>query len=148
MTLRFRPARRDDVAAIVAMLADDHLGAQRETADMATYLAAFDRVAADPNTHLVVGEEDGRVVATYQLTILYGLSLRAATRAQIESVRVAAELRSKGIGAALMADAEARARAAGATMMQLSSHKSRDRAHAFYARLGYEQSHAGFKRKL
>lgn len=148
MRVNFRPARREDVAAIVEMLADDALGAQREGQDLAPYLAAFDRIAADPNLHLVVGQEGPRLVATYQLAILQGLSLRATTRAQIESVRVAADRRGQGIGAALMADAEARARAAGARLMQLTTHKSRDRAHAFYRRLGYEPSHLGMKRRL
>ncbi|MFC2969273.1 GNAT family N-acetyltransferase [Acidimangrovimonas pyrenivorans] len=148
MSLTFRSATRDDVPAIVALLADDPLGAQRETGGMADYLAAFDRIAADANSQLVVGEQDGRVVATYHLNILHGLSLRAASRAQVESVRVAADLRSRGVGAALMADAEARARAAGCRLIQLTTHKSRGRAHAFYDRLGFTASHIGYKRSL
>lgn len=148
MTVVFRPATRGDVAAIVVLLADDHLGARRETGRLDDYLAAFDRIAANPDCHLIVGDEAGRIVATYQLAILHGLSLRAATRAQIESVRVAADLRSRGIGAALMADAEARARSTGARLMQLTTHKSRVRAHAFYERLGFTGSHIGYKREL
>ena len=148
VSLRFRTAARADVPAIVALLADDPLGARRETGGIEVYRAAFDRVDADPNIHLIVGEEDGRIVATYQLSILHGLSLRAATRAQMESVRVAADLRSRGIGAALVADAEARARAAGCRLIQLTTHKSRARAHAFYERLGFTASHIGYKRSL
>ena len=150
MTARFREARREDVAAIVAMLADDALGAGREdAADLAPYLAAFDRIAADPDTQIVVGEDEtGRVVACAQLDILRGLSIRAATRAQIEGVRVAEGARGSGLGAALIAECEARARAAGATLIQLTTNRTRERAHAFYARQGYEQSHLGFKKKL
>lgn len=148
MPVTFRPATRDDVPAIVAMLADDALGARCEGTDLGPYLAAFDRIAADPNLHLIVGEAGGRVVATYQLAILHGLSLRATTRAQVESVRVVADLRGQGIGADLMADAERRAREAGAGLIQLTTHQSRTRAHAFYRRLGYEPSHLGMKRRL
>ncbi|MGC9449473.1 N-acetyltransferase family protein [Cereibacter johrii] len=146
--IRFRDARREDVAAIVALLADDALGAQRETAPPETYLSAFDRMAASPGMFLIVGEQEGRVVATYQLAILPGLSLRAATRALVEAVRVASDLRSQGIGADLMADAETRARAAGATLIQLTTHRSRERAHRFYERLGFTASHIGYKRAL
>lgn len=146
--IRFREARREDVATIVAMLRDDALGAAREGDDLAPYLAMFDRMAVSPAQILVVGEDDGGIVACYQLSYLDGLSLKAARRAQIEGVRVAADRRSAGIGAQLMADAEARARAAGCRLMQLTSDGSRKRAHEFYTRLGYEPSHIGFKRTL
>jgi len=36
----------------------------------------------------------------------------------------------------------------GCKMVQLTSHKSRDRAHAFYERLGWTRSHEGFKLTL
>ena len=43
--LTFRRAGRDDVVAIVAMLAEDALGATRESpGDLAPYLAAFDAI--------------------------------------------------------------------------------------------------------
>ena len=148
MAVTFRLARRGDVPALVAMLADDPLGAARETADMAPYLAAFDAIAASPAQHLIVGEQAGRIVATCQLTLLPGLSRQGATRALVEAVRVAADLRSSGVGALLMAEAEARARADGAVLIQLTTDKSRHRAHAFYDRLGYEQSHLGYKKAL
>ncbi len=130
------------------MLRDDALGAARETAGLEVYLAAFDAVEADPTTTIVVAEEDGRLLATFQLTILSGLSLRAARRAQIESVRVAADRRGHGIGAALMAEAERRARVAGCSLIQLTTHASRSRAQAFYERLGFTRSHIGYKRTL
>lgn len=148
MAVTFRRALRGDVPALVAMLADDALGRARETDDMAPYLAAFDSIASDPRQHLIVGDIAGRVVATCQVTLLPGLSRQGATRALVEAVRVVADLRSTGLGAALMAEAEARARAAGAVMIQLTTDKSRLRAHAFYERLGYEQSHFGYKKAL
>lgn len=146
--IRFREARREDVETIVALLRDDALGAGREGEDMAPYLCAFDALAANPAQVLVVGETEGEVVACYQLSILEGLSLKATRRAQIEGVRVASRLRGKGHGAALIADAEARARAAGCRLIQLTTHASRERAHAFYGRLGFTPSHVGFKRTL
>ncbi|MDX5499006.1 MAG: GNAT family N-acetyltransferase [Rhodobacterales bacterium] len=146
--IRWRLAMRDDVAAVVALLTDDDLGARREVSDLAPYLAAFDAMMAEGNNHLIVGDQDGVIVATYQLTFITGLSLRAARRAQVESVRVASNLRSTGIGAALMADAETRARAAGCSLIQLTTNRDRSRAHAFYARQGYEPSHLGFKKSL
>ena len=146
--IAFRPARREDVPAIITLLADDVLGQARESADPAPYLAAFDAMQAEGGNALIVGEQDGRVVATYQLTLISGLSLSAARRAQVEAVRVDASLRGQGAGAALMADAEARARAGGATLIQLTSNASRKDAHRFYERLGYAPRHLGFKKPL
>lgn len=144
----WREATAADVPAVVAMLADDMLGHAREGTDLAPYLAAFAEMQRQGQNTLVVGESKGRIVATYQITILHGLSLQAARRAQIEAVRVAADMRSTGLGAALMADAEARARAAGCRLMQLTTNRARTRAHAFYDRLGFTPSHIGYKREL
>lgn len=144
----FREARVEDVAAVVALLTDDVLGRGRELGTIAEYEAAFLRMKSEGGNHLIVGEADGRVVATYQITFISGLSLRAARRAQVESVRVAVDLRGQGLGAALFADAEQRARAAGCTLMQLTSNRSRSDAQRFYERLGFEPSHVGYKKKL
>lgn len=146
--IRFRDASRADLPAIVALLADDPLGRGREGADLAPYLAAFDAIAANPAHQLIVGDLDTRIVATCQLTLLHGLSRQGMTRALVEAVRTAPDLRGRGIGAALMAEAERRARAAGARLLQLTTDRSRLRAHAFYERLGFEASHLGYKKPL
>ena len=148
MAVSFRDAQRADVAALVAMLADDPLGQARESGDLAPYLAAFDEISANPMHQLIVGEMAGRIVATCQLTILAGLSRQGAKRALVEAVRVVADLRGQKIGEALMAECEARARAAGASVIQLTTDKTRLRAHGFYDRLGYVPSHIGYKKGL
>ncbi|WP_344095985.1 GNAT family N-acetyltransferase [Nocardiopsis tropica] len=142
-------ARAEDVAAIVALLADDVLGSQREDPDdHASYLAAFEVIDADPHQFLAVARRDGRVLATLQLTILPGLSHRGATRAQVEGVRVHADERGSGLGSEMMAWAEAEARGRGAEMLQLTSDSARGDAHRFYVGLGYAASHVGFKKRL
>ncbi|MFH5776110.1 GNAT family N-acetyltransferase [Paracoccus sp. NGMCC 1.201697] len=148
MTVNFRPASRDDVAAVVALLADDMLGKGREGTDLAPYLAAFDAMQDEGANLLVVGTVGDTVVACYQITFISGLSLTATRRAQIEGVRVAGHLRGQRIGEALIADAEARARAAGCTLMQFTTNKSRAQAHRFYDRLGFTPSHIGYKKSL
>ena len=147
--IRFREAGEPDVAAVVALLSDDMLGQGREGADLALYEAAFARMQSEGNNQLIVGEDDaGRIVATYQITFISGLSLRAARRAQVESVRVAGHLRGQGVGEAMFEDAKARARAAGCTLMQLTMNTGRKDAHRFYERLGFVASHTGFKMPL
>lgn len=149
MTVRFRPGRRDDVPAVVALLSDDAVSGIDPRLTDADFLAAFDAMTRDGVTTLIVAEDAaGTVVATYQLTLIAGLSLSATRRAQIEAVRVDAPLRGQGIGAALLDDAEARAREGGATVMQLTSNAGRTDARRFYERAGYKPSHTGFKKPL
>jgi GNAT superfamily N-acetyltransferase len=143
-----RQARREDVPAIVAMLADDPLGAQREQQGDPAYLAAFDDLDADPRQLLVVGELAGEVVGTMQLTFLPGLSRRGATRAQIEAVRVRADQRGSGLGGTLIRWAVDTARERGCALVQLTTDASRVDAHRFYERLGFQASHVGMKLAL
>ncbi|MCP9945478.1 GNAT family N-acetyltransferase [Streptomyces somaliensis] len=147
--LDIRRAAAADVPAIVAMLADDPLGAQRESPDdLSPYLDAFERVAADPNQHLVVAVHEGRVVGTLHLTVIPGLSRRGATRSLIEAVRVHADARGSGLGTRLIRWAIAESRRHGCVLVQLTSDASRTDAHRFYDRLGFTASHIGFKLAL
>ncbi len=147
--IAFRPARREDVAAVVALLVDDVLGAAREAENMAPYLDAFDRMAGEAGNTLIVGTDAaGGVIATYQITFISGLSLRASRRAQIESVRVAGSLRGQGIGQLMFADAIERARGEGCALVQLTMNAQRGDANRFYESLGFVPSHTGFKLAL
>ncbi len=130
------------------LLEEDAVGSAQTPPDLALFLAAFDAIKSEGGNNVIVGTMDGRIVATYQITVITGLSHRAVRRAQIEGVRVSAALRGQGIGAAMMRDADSRARAAGCTLMQLSTHASRSRAHHFYESLGFTASHVGYKRTL
>jgi GNAT superfamily N-acetyltransferase len=147
--LIIRPATEDDIGAIVNLLADDPLGSTRETTDdLAPYNAAYARVAADAGQHLVVAERAGRIVGTLQLTVIPGLSRRGATRSIIEGVRVASTERGSGLGTTLLEWAVEQSRRLGVNLVQLTSDATRTDAHRFYERLGFVQSHVGFKLSL
>ncbi|MFB6848313.1 GNAT family N-acetyltransferase [Streptomyces sp. NPDC056373] len=147
--LEIRAAAAHDVSAIVAMLADDPLGAQRESPDDLTpYLAALERLSTDPNQHLVVAVREDRVVGTLQLTIIPGLSRRGATRSIVEGVRIHADERGSGLGTQLIEWAIEESRNEGCQLVQLTSDKTRADAHRFYERLGFTASHTGFKLPL
>ncbi|MDW4498669.1 GNAT family N-acetyltransferase [Sulfitobacter sp. D35] len=148
MTVTFREARRTEVAEVVALLREDVLGAGRELQELESYLAAFDAMQAEAANLLIVGAAEEHIVATYQITFISGLSLSAMRRAQVEAVRVSPDMRGQGVGDAMFADIERRARAAGCGLIQLTSNKTRTDALRFYRRLGFTASHEGFKRML
>jgi GNAT superfamily N-acetyltransferase len=151
--MKFRLATRADVPAILELLADDDISRARgfgtvpEEVDAATW-RAFEAIDADPGNELIVGEEDGEVIATCQLTFVPGLSRGGAWRMTVEAVRVRADRRGGGRGKELMAYAVDRARARGCAIVQLTTDKRRADAHRFYERLGFTASHEGFKLTL
>ena len=148
--LVIRHAVRDDVASLVALLADDVLGRAREQADgdLSPYLAAFDAIEGDPGNELLVAVDGTSIVAMLQITYTPGLSRQGAWRATVESVRVRADARRNGVGRILMQAVVDRARSRGCKLVQLTTDLSRQKAYAFYKALGFRHSHAGFKLPL
>lgn len=147
--LTLRLAVPGDLPEVVALLAADQLGVHREVADdLGPYRAAFDAIAADPAHLLVVAVDAGRVVATMQLSFIPGLARRGAWRAQIEAVRVHAEVRNRGMGAQVIGWAIEESRRRGCALVQLTTDKRRADAHRFYERLGFVASHEGMKLAL
>lgn len=147
----FSEAVADDLPAIVAMLADDFLGSGRESLseqDLEAYREAFRAIEASPDNIVYVARLDGRPVGTFQLTFIPGLSFRGGTRAQIESVRVEAAFRGRGLGEKMIRFGIERARGAGCCLVQLATNKKRTDTQRFYQRLGFEASHEGFKLML
>jgi ribosomal protein S18 acetylase RimI-like enzyme len=146
-SITVRRARRDDVGAIVHMLADDKLGSARERLEdplPPSYFRAFEALDRDPNIQLMVAQDsDGAVVGCLQLCILPGLSSQGASRGLIEDVRVASHCRSRGIGEQLVHWAVAEARARSCKLVELLTHQTRVDAQRFYARLGFQSSHVG-----
>jgi GNAT superfamily N-acetyltransferase len=157
-SVTLRRAVGSDVPGIVALLTDDPLGATRDGpaggagADgLEPYRKAFKAVDADAGQLLLVADAegtDGRVVATMQLSFIPGLARRGALRAQVEAVRVRSNLRSSGLGRAMFSWAIDEARRRGCGLVQLTSDKQREKAHRFYADLGFTASHEGFKLAL
>lgn len=150
-SVAIRAARREEVPAIVALLADDPIGSGREEpADPlpAAYWRAFDEMAARLGNLLLVAEADRTIIGCLQLTMIPGLSRRGTKRGQIEGVRVAASHRGTGVGERLVRHAIDLARENGCGLVQLTSDNARIDARRFYERLGFVASHVGMKLSL
>jgi GNAT superfamily N-acetyltransferase len=147
----FREAARADLPEIVRLLADDPLGATRETPGEVipdAYYAAFDAIERDPNNAVIVAEIDGRIAGTLQLTYIPGLTYTGGERAQIEGVRVAGEHRGRGVGQLLIGWAIDRARERGCRVVQLTTDRQRPDSIRFYQKIGFRPSHMGMKFQL
>jgi GNAT superfamily N-acetyltransferase len=147
--LQIRAAAPEDLAAILALTAEDSMHYFDEPSGITdNQRAAIREIVADEHQDLLVGEIDGRVVCTAQVTWMRMLSADGGLYCQVEAVRTSAALRGQGLGATLMGHVEDAARRRGAARIQLTSNRERVRAHAFYERLGYVASHVGMKKYL
>ena len=146
--LAFRSATRDDVPAILAMIADDTIARSRPSGSMEQHLATFDAIDADPRNELVIAERDGATVGTMQLTWIPYLTHGGRERLLIEAVRVHSSARGEGIGSELFRWAIDRARERGCVLVQLTTDKRRADAIRFYEALGFVATHEGMKLAL
>ena len=148
----FRKATRNDVPAIVQMLADDILGSTREEyADPlpGSYYRAFEIIDRDPAQELIVVEDpSGDIIGTLQLTHIQYLLYKGGLRTLVEGVHVRKDQRGKKVGEKLLNWAIDRAKEKGAHIVQLTSDNRRPDAIRFYERLGFRDSHAGMKLHL
>lgn len=149
-----RRATIADLDDLMRLMSDDAVSASRgdrnDAADRHHYERGLRAIIEESSNDIVVAiDGDGRVIGTLQLTLIPGLARRGATRLLVEAVRVASDLRSRGIGEAMMRWVMDVATAqTGADLVQLTSDRARVDAHRFYLRLGFTDSHIGFKYRV
>lgn len=144
-------ARHQHLPEIIALLAQDKLGATREKPTHplpVSYEKAFLRISESPDHLLMVVLAQDEVIGTFQLSFLQYLTYQGGIRAQIEAVRVKETRRAQGLGATMFKWAIERARAEGAHVIQLTTDKQRPEARRFYENLGFKASHEGMKLHL
>jgi GNAT superfamily N-acetyltransferase len=142
-----RPVTLADFDAVTALLVE--LGRPEVTDETASAArAVFDRQVEDDDfDHLVAVDDDGRVVGFCSLQ--YRARLNHPTpQAWIPDLIVAEGVRSTGVGRALLAEAERRARERGCHDLVLESAYFRKRAHAFYLREGMTDAGKAFGTRL
>lgn len=148
MILTFRTATSADLPFMVWLIDIDSVGPSAEDGDHAgapDYETALAAISADPNQALYIAELDGEPVGTFQLTFIPGIMRKGMWRALVEGVHIAPDHRNKGLGGKMMRHAIEVSSQRGCGMIQLTSNKKRADAHRFYQRLGFAQSHEGFK---
>lgn len=151
MTISFRTARDEDLGELVALLADDRLGAGRESLAEPlpqAYRRAFAAIDADPNHLLLLIRDDDRIAGMLQLSFIPHLTHTGAWRGQIEGVRIARDHRGRGLGRKLIGHAVKMAADRGCRLVQLTTDRARPEAVDFYLACGFRHTHAGMKYPL
>jgi GNAT superfamily N-acetyltransferase len=144
--VRIREASHGDLEEVVALLREDVIREVDESeVPVSAYADAFAEILRDAHQLLLVGEVEGDVVATAQLTWVRHLTYVGGLMCSVESVRVRSDRRGDGLGGALMRHVVDLARSRGAARVELSTNARRVRARAFYEDLGFVASHVGMK---
>ncbi|MFF0501841.1 GNAT family N-acetyltransferase [Nocardia aobensis] len=96
---------------------------------------ALTQLVSGESTTVLIALSDGKILGTLSLVMF---RIPTGLRARIEGVVVDDAARGQGIGAALIEEAKARANAAGARTLDLTSRASRTGANRLYERLGFQ----------
>jgi GNAT superfamily N-acetyltransferase len=144
--ITFRKANENDLESIVNLLADDEFGQEHEVgANLAPYVKAYHLIAQDSNQLLMLASHEQNIIGTSHLTIMPSLTFSGSIRINIEAVRVSTSYQGQGIGAKMIHEAIEWGQTKGATIIQLTTNKQRNRTKEFYENLGFQASHEGMK---
>jgi GNAT superfamily N-acetyltransferase len=130
-----RDARSTDAVDLASL--STQLGYPASPESMPDRLA---RLAGDVNARAIVAESDGGIAGMLTIHLRYTLN-HAAPIAQITLLVVNESARGKGVGRALVAEAERWAKSRGSRRINVTTQLSRAGAHAFYESVGY--AHTG-----
>jgi ribosomal protein S18 acetylase RimI-like enzyme len=147
MSLRVRPATAEDFPAVAALLEDLGRPKVLGTPDEASHRSTFDSLLRSPDLFGLVAEDEGVVVGFIDVYFVPRLNF-SSPQAWVPDLIVSETARSRGVGAALLREAEALARERGAFALTLESANWRTRAHSFYERQGMLQSGKAFVKPL
>ena len=137
-----RPASAEDADRVAELL--EQLGYPASPEAAARRLQAL---AASRQDDVWVVERDGTVVGLVAIHVSGSLE-RDGDVAKISAIVVDEAARRQGVGEQLMALAERKARRRGCMQLFLTTAERRKDAHAFYRRLGFEETGRRFAKAL
>ncbi|GGB82722.1 GNAT family N-acetyltransferase [Dyadobacter sediminis] len=135
-TLKIRVAAGEDEETIYQMIC----GLENREMDRTAYNKVFRANLKSDNIHYFIAELNGNPVGIVSCHI-QPLLHHAALVSEIQEMYIAPDYRSAKIGKALMEHVTAFAKSQGAIQMEVTSRSTRENAHRFYQREGFEKSH-------
>ncbi|MCI9144239.1 MAG: GNAT family N-acetyltransferase [Lachnospiraceae bacterium] len=144
-----RKARRTDANDLKVLYFENltHFPPQEEQ-DMNLWERLLDKFETDENMHLLVLEEDGKVVSSVQMAIIESLTHNVRPFAVIENVVTHVDYRNRGYASALLEKASEIARERRCYKVFLETGSNKESTLNFYKKNGFEidQKHSCLKR--
>ena len=120
----------------------------KEEQDMALWEKLLDKFEQDDRMHLLVAEENGKVVSSVQMAIIESLTHNVRPFAVIENVVTHADYRNRGYASALLERASEIAREHRCYKVSLETGSNRESTLNFYRKNGFsiDEKHSCLKR--
>ncbi len=148
MDVTIRPIEQGDVTAASLVVQGGSLTPEAEhEEEVSKYWRAVEETRRRRG-EVLVADADGDVVGICQVMIFPHFQQTGGWCCELESVHVRSDWRSRGVGAKLLAAAEAIARREGCYRVQLTSRHERTDAHRFYEANGFLPTSEGYKKVL
>lgn len=141
MSITVREAEASDAPRLVELIIA--LGHPIEEADVSRNL----EILAKNDVLPLVATDGNEVIGMCGISAMVTVH-RPAPVGRVSVMVVDEAHRGRGIGAALMTEAERRLSKRGCKIIEVTSNMRRDRAHHFYEQLGYERTSYRFMKKL
>ena len=120
----------------------------KEEQDMTLWERLLEKFEKDENMHLLVAEEDGKVLSSVQMAIIESLTHNVRPFAVIENVVTHADYRNRGFASALLEKASEIARAHRCYKVFLETGSNKESTLNFYRNNGFaiDEKHSCLKR--
>ena len=133
-----RQAREGDLPQLLALylhLHEDHIPPTEDR-----LLSVWGTILGDPNHHLIVWEEEGKLVSSCVCVVVPNLTRNARPYALVENVVTHPDFRGRGLASQCLEEARRIARENGCYKIMLLTGAKDDRTLDFYRRAGYNSS--------
>lgn len=130
-----REANRKDINGLLELYL--HLHETSVPADDEHLAAVWEKIESNSDYHLIVAEEDGRIVSSCTCIVVPNLTRGVTPYALVENVVTHKDYRGRGLGTACLDYAKDIATKAGCYKMMLITGSSNPKTHEFYKRAGY-----------
>ena len=138
--LTIREARLTDLDALLELYGGHLVETPPEQPEKDAALAVLQRIVADEDYHLLIGETNGQAVSSVTLAVVRNLTHGARPYALIENVVTRSDYRGKGYASALMARASGIAAEAGCYKIMLMTGSKKESTLRFYENCGFNRA--------
>ena len=99
----------------------------------------WDRLMDDPFYHVIVAEEDGKLVSTCSVMIIENITYDHRPYAVVDNIVTDSEYRAQGLASACLEEAKKIAEKADCIKIMLTTTSKLNSTYRFYERLGYSR---------
>lgn len=135
--IKLREAQATDLLELLHLFSEMY-GKEVEQTDEKT-IQIWNRMITDPFYHIIVAEDEGKIVSTCSCIIIQSLTYEHRPYAVVDNIVTRSEYRAQGLATACLQEAHRIAESAGCFRMMLATASKLESTYRFYEKLGYDR---------